>query len=60
MKNFLAPLVLLAAAGLANAAEAPAHPGHGRRTEPWPALAPVDLRADTSKLSAGDRVAIAS
>ena len=66
MKYLLAPLVLaLAAAGAAAtaAAEAPA-------TKPGPAsvaelttmakrFAPVELRADTSKLSQGDRAAIA-
>ena len=64
MKYLLAPLVLaLAAAGTVTAAEAPA-------TKPGPAsvselttmakrFAPVELRADTSKLSKGDRAAIA-
>jgi hypothetical protein len=63
MKNSLASFVLLAAAGMAAAAEPPA-------AAPAPATAaqlhamskryaPVDLKADTSALSAGDRVATA-
>ena len=58
MKNLLAPLVLLAAAGLAHAAEPAAPPTAADLNAMAKRFAPVDLSADTSKLTAGDRVAI--
>ena len=62
MKHLLAPIVLAMAAGAVIAADAPS-------VKPGPAsvaelnvmakrFAPVELRADTSKLSSGDRAAI--
>lgn len=62
MKHLLAPIVLAVAAATAAAADAPS-------VKPGPAsvaelnvmakrFAPVELRADTSKLSSGDRAAI--
>jgi hypothetical protein len=66
MKHLLAPLVLLAAAGLAHGAESA--PAAASAAAPASVaelnamakrFAPVDLSADTSKLSSGDRVAIA-
>ncbi|WP_296942002.1 hypothetical protein [uncultured Massilia sp.] len=62
MKHFLAPLVLLAAAGMANAADKPATPVPASAAQLQAMAkryAPVDLKADTSALSAGDRIAIA-
>jgi hypothetical protein len=62
MKNLLAPLVLLAAAGLAHAADtpAPATPASVAELNAMAGrFAPVDLSADTARLSKGDRVAIA-
>jgi hypothetical protein len=62
MKHLLAPLVLLAAAGLAHGAgQAPAvAPASVAELNAMAKrFAPVDLSADTSKLSSGDRVAIA-
>jgi len=69
MKHFLTPLVLLACAGIAGAADAPAAASAKTAQAATPAsvadlnamtrrYAPVDLSADTSKLSSGDRVAI--
>jgi hypothetical protein len=62
MKTILAPLVLLAAASAAMAADAPAA-SHVATVPELNAMAnrfaPIDLRADTASLSAGDRVAIA-
>ncbi len=54
MKNILAPIVLMVAAGAAGAADLSATQldTMARR------FAPVELTADTSKLSAGDRAAI--
>jgi len=64
MKFLLAPLVLaLAAAGAVTAAEAPATKSTpasvAQLTTMAKRFAPVELRADTSKLSKGDRAAIA-
>lgn len=58
MKNILAPIVLLAAAGAAVAAPA-ATPGVADLNKMAARYAPVELRVDTSMLSAGDRKAIA-
>ena len=62
MKHLLAPLVLLAAAGLAHGADqapAVAPASVAELNAMAKRFAPVDLSADTSKLSSGDRVAIA-
>jgi hypothetical protein len=66
MKNLLVPLALLAATSVAAAADTPAHPAHPAAPATTVELnamakryAPVDLSADTGKLSSGDRVAIA-
>jgi hypothetical protein len=62
MKHLLAPLVLLAAAGLAHGADqapAVASASVAELNAMAKRFAPVDLSADTSKLSSGDRVAIA-
>jgi hypothetical protein len=63
MKTLLAPIVLLAAAGVALAAETPATPAKPATASELTAMArrfaPIELRADTSALSAGDRAAIA-
>jgi len=63
MKHILASLVMLACAGMATAADKPAHAAAPATAAQLQAMAkryaPVDLKADTSKLSAGDRVAIA-
>ncbi|MEO7495830.1 MAG: hypothetical protein ABIT83_12460 [Massilia sp.] len=53
MKNLLAPIILLLAAGSANAADTAAE-----LTAKSKRFAPVELKADTSGLSAGDRSAI--
>ena len=62
MKNLIAPLVLLAAAGAVTAAEAPARAAGPASVTDLNAMAkrfaPIDLSADTSVLSAGDRTAI--
>lgn len=58
MKNILAPIVLLAAAGAAVAAPATT-PGVADLNKMAARFAPVELRVDTSMLSAGDRKAIA-
>ena len=62
MKHLLAPIVLAVAAGAVVAAEAPtARPGAASVAElnaMAKRFAPVELRADTSKLSKGDRAAI--
>ena len=61
MKNLLLPLVLLIAAS-ANAAEPvkPAKPATAAQLDAMAKrFAPVDLTADTSKLSSGDKAAIA-
>jgi hypothetical protein len=63
MKTLLAPLLLLAAAGAATAADAPARAA-GPATVPElnamaKRFAPIELRADTSALAPGDRAAIA-
>jgi hypothetical protein len=62
MKNFLAPLVLLAATSVATAADAPAHAAGPATAAELNTMAkrfaPVDLTADTGKLSKGDHVAI--
>jgi hypothetical protein len=62
MKHFLAPLVLVIAAGAVCAAEAPAAKPHAATAAELNAMAkrfaPVDLRAATDGLSKGDRVAI--
>jgi hypothetical protein len=58
MKNILAPIALLIAFG-ANAAE-PAKPATAAQLDAMARrFAPVDLTADTSKLSSGDKAAIA-
>ena len=63
MKHLLAPIVLAVAAGAVVAADAPtARPGAASVAElnaMAKRFAPVELRADTSKLSKGDRAAIA-
>lgn len=57
MKKFLAPLVLCAAIGMAYAhAAEPA--GVAQLTSMGTRFAPVELKADTSKLSKGDRAAM--
>jgi hypothetical protein len=56
MKKSLASVVLLAVAGMAYAADTPATVAELQAMSKR--YAPVDLKADTSKLSAGDRVAI--
>lgn len=56
MKNLLFPLMLLAAAGSAHAA--PAAATAPELTTMAARFAPVELRADTSALSAGDKAAI--
>ncbi|WP_026354104.1 dipeptidyl-peptidase 3 family protein [Massilia niastensis] len=62
MKKILAPLVLCAAIGAAFAADAPPSAATPATTEQLLSMtkrfAPVDLNADVSKLSRGDRVAI--
>jgi hypothetical protein len=62
MKNFLAPLVLLAATSVATAADAPARAAGPATAAELNTMAkrfaPVDLTADTGKLSKGDHVAI--
>lgn len=60
MKNLLAPLILLASAGIAAAADAPARaPASVTELNAMAKrFAPIDLTADTSALSAGDRTAI--
>jgi hypothetical protein len=65
MKTLLAPIVLLAATSLATAADAPAHAAAPASSATAAELntmakrfAPVDLTADTGKLSKGDHVAI--
>jgi hypothetical protein len=62
MKNFLAPLVLLAATSVVSAADAPAHAAGPASVAELNTMAkrfaPVDLTADTGKLSKGDHVAI--
>jgi hypothetical protein len=62
MKNFLAPLVLLAATSVVSAADAPAHAAGPATAAELNTMAkrfaPVDLSADTGKLSKGDHVAI--
>jgi hypothetical protein len=57
MKTLLAPLVLLAAAGAAFGADVPATTSQLNAMAKR--FAPVELRADTSALSAGDRAAVA-
>ncbi len=62
MKTILAPIVLLAAAGVASAVEAPKAAGAASTAELQAMaqrFAPVNLTADTSGLSQGDRAAIA-
>jgi hypothetical protein len=59
MKKFLAPFVLAACASTAFAANAPATPDVAQLNAMAGRFAPIDLTADTSSLSAGDRVAIA-
>jgi hypothetical protein len=59
MKKFLVPLVLAACASTAFAANAPATPDVAQLNAMAGRFAPIDLTADTSSLSAGDRVAIA-
>lgn len=63
MKLILAPLVLCAAIGAAFAADAPQAAAGPATVEQLQAMtkryAPVDLKADMSKLSRGDRVAMA-
>jgi hypothetical protein len=62
MKNLLAPLILLATAGIAAAADAPTRAAGPASVTELNAMAkrfaPIDLTADTSVLSAGDRTAI--
>lgn len=62
MKHLLAPIVLAVAAGAVIAADAPsAKPGPASVAElnaMAKRFAPVELRADTSRLSSGDRAAI--
>jgi hypothetical protein len=62
MKNLLAPLVLLATAGAAIAADAPIRAAGPASVTELNAMAkrfaPIDLTADTSSLSPGDRSAI--
>ncbi|MET0980926.1 MAG: hypothetical protein ABWY02_02415, partial [Telluria sp.] len=62
MKNLLAPLVLVIAAGAALAAETPAAKPQAATVAELNAMAkrfaPVELRADTAALSKGDRAAI--
>jgi hypothetical protein len=62
MKKILVPLVLAAALTSAFAADAPARPAGAASVAELNAMAkrfaPIDLTADTSALSAGDRVAI--
>ena len=66
MKNILVPFILMVAASAAGAAE-PVKPASAPVAASAPQLdamakrfAPVDLRADASKLSAGDKAAIAT
>lgn len=59
MKNILAPIVLLAATSAAVAAAPAATPGVADLNKMAARFAPVELKADTSMLSAGDRKAIA-
>ena len=61
MKHLIAPIVLALAAGTIQAAEAPvAKPASAAELNAMAKrFAPVELRADTSALSKGDRVAIA-
>jgi hypothetical protein len=66
MKHFLAPLVLLAAAGACSAADTAGDKASAAATPATTAqlatmaarFAPIELRADTSALSAGDKAAI--
>jgi hypothetical protein len=62
MKTILVPLVLAAAVTTAFAADAPARPAGAASVSELNAMAkrfaPINLTADTSALSAGDRVAI--
>jgi hypothetical protein len=64
MKTLLVPLIMLVTAGAANAAEttkpaaAPAVASVAQLSKMAKRYAPVELRADTSKLSAGDKAAI--
>jgi hypothetical protein len=58
MNKLFAPLVLLVAAGLAHAADATAPASVADLNAMAKRFAPVDLSADTGKLSKGDRVAI--
>ncbi|WLI88135.1 hypothetical protein Q4S45_15495 [Massilia sp. R2A-15] len=65
MKNILAPVILMVAAGAAGAADsskpatAPTVATAAQLDAMAKRFAPVDLTADTSKLSAGDKAAIA-
>ncbi|MCS0807538.1 hypothetical protein NX774_06320 [Massilia agilis] len=59
MKKILAPVMLAAAMSAAFAATAPATPDVPQLNAMAKRFSPTDLRADTSALSAGDRVAIA-
>ena len=65
MKNILAPVILMVAAGAAGAADvakpaaAPTVATAAQLDAMANRFAPVDLTADTSKLSAGDKAAIA-
>ncbi|MDN4055723.1 hypothetical protein QPK32_21890 [Massilia sp. YIM B02763] len=59
MKKTLASLVMLAVAGMSHAADTAIHPATAAQLQAMSKrYAPVDLKADTSRLSAGDRVAI--
>jgi hypothetical protein len=61
MKNFLVPFALVAAVGtaFANEAAAPAPANVAQLSQMAKRFAPIDLKADASKLSKGDRAAIA-
>ncbi len=60
MKNFLVPFALMAAVGTASAhdAPAPAPANVAQLSQMAKRFAPIDLKADASKLSKGDRAAI--
>jgi hypothetical protein len=59
MKNLLVPIMLLLAAGVTSAADSAKPAGVAELGAMARRYAPIELRADTSTLSAGDKAAIA-